>query len=340
MSSGGAALLIGLFSVVLVSANLCDQRHIQSWHTEEAEQLEKEPYSAGSNCAAGSTTCYIGTRSYNARVLGCNHKRDSNGNKIDKNMKNREYMLSPDLPPRSIEGRYSFFGISLGPVGGAVVGGVLGPLGALAGGIGGAGVKKWYGYTLERSGGTWIVTAVLDFKLPEAEKDKLHISRELQMSLTTTRGGTADLTTSVCASNAVGSGNGIVSRPFSQPCRVDRSARFFLVANPVLPLSTTTFGTLELPVTEWLFHSWRAFLVDRYNRPGFQLKVQIANFAGRTGEITETALKAAKKADTVFEVEFHHKEGRGNNMYRPIEVWRPWVFHSSTMLQTGHFRFH
>ncbi|PIW42146.1 MAG: hypothetical protein COW19_09775 [Zetaproteobacteria bacterium CG12_big_fil_rev_8_21_14_0_65_55_1124] len=305
-------------------ANLCRGNYLKSEHHTEAIELELAQINAGSNCADGSKTCYAGVRSFNEMILGCNRQRDftvingelvSNGAILDgRTVGQRNY---PDnLTARPITGEFSYLGSFL----------------------------KRYGYMLERQNGTWIITSILDFQFPNAEKDKLHIPLDLTKLLSETQRG-QPLSETVCQTNAVdNNSNGIVTDKDGKDraCRVDRNSQLFLRAAGLhLPLNTATRlpdihkGKQEWtplpvelgqngsrPVAEWLMLYWRGYIEHYWSRPNgsFRMKVEIANLAGRAGEISEAQLDSYKHMGVVYPVELHHHEQRTNNMYRPVEV--------------------
>lgn len=289
-------------------ANLCDVGSIDQVHRTEAVELEREGYSDGNWCAPPSSSCFIGKRDYNERVIACNRKRDADrtpapghvpiGRILDSRA-SRDRQFANNLPPRFVNGIYAFFGLA----------------------------PKWYGYMLERDDGKWIATTVLDFKFPSTEKDKLHIPMYLAQRLSTQASGTP-LTSTLCAGVSRDKNtNGRVRVPdssgalFDRSCRINREQKLFL-AVPDTFLPESLGETESKPATEWLMHYWRNVVSKTWSRPdgSFQMKVIVANFVGRAGEVDEDDLELLRQNDVVFEVELHHNEDRTNNMYRPIEV--------------------
>ncbi|MFQ5527042.1 MAG: Dickkopf N-terminal cysteine-rich domain-containing protein [Thermoanaerobaculia bacterium] len=299
-------------------ANLCTGNFVDPVHRIEAEELRGEDYSSGNNCAAGSETCWLGSEDYDAMVIACNRKRDVKPFEVgfikdlpllhgpagktldDRNAAQRQF--GDNLPPRAITGQIQYLGM----------------------------FPKWYGYILERENGNWIATTVIQFKFPNAEKNKLHLPAYLAARLSSTQGG-RPLTETVCATASTGKNdNGMIienwGRPVDRACRINRDAKLFLIDDrdrTDLDYIDETKGFTEaLPAKRWIMYYWRAVVESVWTRPdrSFQMKVVIANLAGRPGEVTEGDLDLLKKADLVYELEFHHKEGRSNNMYRPVEV--------------------
>jgi len=296
-------------------ANLCTGNYVETEHRQEARELIGEPYSAGSSCAAGSTTCFVGTPTYNEQVIACNRNRDvrpfglgpvkdlpllhkAAGKTLDKRTA-AERKFADTLPPRFVTGEYQYFG----------------------------NWDKRYGYLLERKAKKWIATAALDFQFPKAEGDKVHLPVYLARRLSTQRGG-ASLATGVCATASTGrNDNGMIqvrdsgNTLFSRACRVDKSTRLFLVrSGTYLPAS---LGTDESrPATEWIMHLWREALTRIWSRPdgSFQLRVWIANLAGRSGEMEDSDLDLFRRNDALYPVELHHDETRMLDIYRPVTV--------------------
>lgn len=288
------AIASGALRPAPARANLCDTTPTAA-HTAAASQIESEAYSRGNDCRSWES-CFIGARGYDASVIACNRKRDSLGDNLDKMSESR---FSASLPTRIVRGHYNFFGFA----------------------------RKWYGYKLARQNGNWTATSVLDFRFPETEKDKLHIPVALTKLLSAGAGG-APLSQGVCATQATNDkDDGLVyAKDYPPPrygargCRVPRTANYYLLPN-------TTFADSSLagqrrPVTEWLMLYWRDRIEARWSRAdgSFKMKIEIANFAGRPGEITAASLKEVTDADAKFVVELEHNVNRLNNMYRPIEI--------------------
>lgn len=300
-------------------ANFCKGNYVDQVHRTEARELENQRYSSGNDCStSGTTTCYVGTRDYNARVIACNRKRDVKPFKLgpikdvplvhkgagkhldDRNATERRF--ARNLEPRMISGQMQYFGAA----------------------------PKWYGYILQRDNGNWIITAILDFKFPNAEKKMLHLPVHIAARLSTTPGG-PQLFDTICRTVSSGkSDEGRIlwkgSDEDLRACRVKRFRQLFLIDDldrTDLDYIDENLGfTTSRPATEWLMHYWRAVVETLWSRQdgSFQLNVEIANFAGRDGEIDQEDLELFRRNDVVFEVELHHREGRSNNMYRPITV--------------------
>ncbi|MCG8456623.1 MAG: hypothetical protein MI919_10110, partial [Holophagales bacterium] len=253
-------------------AGLCPVDLIEGVHRTEARELESAGFSAGSSCAAGSTSCWIGDRDYNARVISCNRSRDIDVIRFDpikdipfvhkpacKLLDERtaaERQFDADLDPRMITGKYRYLGA----------------------------FKKWYGYLLERQGGEWVVTVTLDFQFPKQEEDKLHIPLYLMERLSDSAGGST-LEFGRCASYSTsdtvdgrievkGAGGVLVDRS----CRIGRDDELFL-AVPDTFLPATLGTTTSRPATEWLMLYFREVVDQTWNRPSnsFRLQTEIAN---------------------------------------------------------------
>jgi len=323
---GLVLLSFGLAIPTDAEANLCRGNYLKSVHRAEAIELENASFSSSSDCNTDVDRCFIGERSLNEMILACNRKRDFDiiaGQQVPKGalldqrtVANRNY--PDDLPSLAITGQFNYLGSFL----------------------------KRYGYLLERQGGNWITTAILDFKFPDAEKDKLHIPMLLVELLSETARG-PNLTTTICATDAVNDqSNGLVYEDpddtNARACRVNRDSNLFLRSTQPLhqlnprnppshtsrvktdwtPLPEALHAGSSRPVTEWLMLYWRSYIERYWSRPNdsFQMKVEIANFVGRPDEISEDQLASYQSIGIVYPVELHHNEGRSNNMYRPIKV--------------------
>lgn len=305
-----AAITLTALAPTDALAGLCTRDPVKPRHRRQARTLETRAYSNGNNCQPGSGSCWVGRRSYNATVIGCNRRRDTNGKKIRKGAANGR-TFAPTLRGRFITGKYRFLGA----------------------------FKKRYGYKLSRTRGVWHITSMLDFKFPKAERKKLHIPMDLAASLSSQQGG-PNLTQpgQMCSRNARGrKGNGIVrvvkkNGASRTACRVPRNARFFGLRNTTRDSSFST-GTImtvgagaQLGVRSWLMLFWRDVLERAYTNMtrSVRLSILIANFAGHSrdlpGKPTRAQVRRWKRAGAIYPVEFHHRERRFNNMYRPIRV--------------------
>lgn len=311
-------LLSGFLMMAVSSvaqANLCAEDSVEDVHRQEARELESQAYSAESSCTSGSDTCYVGVRDYNAQVIACNRKRDvqpfkvgpindvpmvhkAAGRHLDGRSES-DRRFARDLPPRMVTGQIQYFGA----------------------------FPKWYGYVLERDRGNWIVTTVMDFKWPKAEPKVVHLPIYLTTRLSTERGG-EPLTRSVCRGASSGNDDEgmVVVDGANEACRVDRHRQLFAiddgVASNVEYLDPALLSGPRRPVTEWIMHYWRGVIQQVWSRPdgSFQLRVLITDLAGQPGEMDEEDVDLFKKNDVVYELELHHNESRGNQMFRPVEV--------------------
>jgi hypothetical protein len=293
-------------------AGLCGGDAVEAVHRQEAVELSSQPYNSGSNCSSAVGPCFEGTPTYNELVIGCNRNRDVKplafgpfkdlplvhrgaGKILDKRSAS-ERRFAQDLPPRFVVGQYQYRGKW----------------------------PKWYGYMLHREAGKWIVTSVLDFKFPKAEGKMLHISPYLAARLSRTQGGPVlDNDSATCQTASTGKsdpGRLLIGKSNTyRACRVRRNTRFFLsVPGSYLPASLDT--TQSRPVTEWAMLYWREVLQQLWSRNGFELRIELADLVGRTGEIDNEDLTLFKKNDAVYVVEMHHNEKRWNNMFRPVKL--------------------
>lgn len=326
----GSKRLFGLMLFMLIAvlpepvrANMCQGNYLHNVHRSEALELENSGFSSNSECARDVGRCFIGERSLNEMILACNRSRDyfspggssaPLGPALDRRSA-AQRTFADDLPRQVITGQYKFLGLFL----------------------------KHYQYLLERRQGQWIATSVLDFQFPGAERDKLHIPLDLAGLLSVTAHGPT-LESGECAAMAVDKhSNGLVDYGNGSPraCRVDRNSTLFLHTNPLpgrvagspptivkghlpvwVPLPDSFAADGSRPVTEWLMLYWRRYIEHYWSRTdgSFRMNIEIANLAGRPGEITTAQLAAYRRMDAVYAVELHHNETRLNNMYRPIEV--------------------
>lgn len=319
----GFLLLLGTALPSTAGANMCRGNYLQDVHRSEALELEGAGFSSNSECSSNVNRCFIGERSLNEMILACNRRRDFSthggqtspaGPRLDRRSV-AQRNLADDLPRQLITGKYNFLGQFL----------------------------KRYEYLLERRQGQWTATSILDFRFPDAERDKLHIPLELAGLLSLTAHGPT-LTAGECAAMAPDKhSNGLVDdgEGHARACRVDRNRPLFLHTNPLpsrvagslpaivrgrlpawTPLPDSFAADGRRPVTEWLMLYWRRYIEHYWSRPdgSFRVKIEIANFAGRPGEITTAQLAAFRRMDAVYTVELHHNETRLNNMYRPVEV--------------------
>ncbi len=138
-------------------ANLCTQDNITERYRNEAKQINSETF-------APASPDFRGDDEYNAWVLACNRKRDSNGNKIDKDeriVNGNDF--AQDLTPFAIKGKYHFYGLHLAAL---------------------TATDLKYRYRLHREKGEWIVTLPIELVFPDRPlKNRLDISYELAVQL-------------------------------------------------------------------------------------------------------------------------------------------------------------
>ena len=146
-------LILSLLLVVLWTpsafAGLCKAGNIESRHNREAESLERENFATAVSPLDG-TSDYIDSRTYNAHVLACNRKRDTLGNKIEKDI-GSDHVFEANLAARLVKGHYNYFGNIV--------------------------TQQRYMYRLERTNGNWIVTIPAEFHFPELKRPNSSTSR-------------------------------------------------------------------------------------------------------------------------------------------------------------------
>lgn len=152
-----AAILVALsflFVSPSVFANLCND-DATSRAEQEVIALHQEDFSQP---MAGDVINQNGDRDYEARIITCNRKRDSNGNNIEDEI-DADHTFNNNLPPRTVKGNYAFYGKR--------------PFSQLH-----------YGYQLERVAGTWVVTIPMEFHWPTGRRiGMVDIPRELVITL-------------------------------------------------------------------------------------------------------------------------------------------------------------
>ena len=151
------AVLAGLSLCLLCQAawaNFCSGDSSDRALT-EARLLEAESFSQPVP-ADSINTGFL--RSYNARVITCNRKRDTKGNEIE-NAISAGHVFPNSLEPRNVKGHFSFLGL-----------GIFSEL--------------RYAYQLSRENGTWIVTVPIEFHWPTARlTDQVDLPGELVSEL-------------------------------------------------------------------------------------------------------------------------------------------------------------
>jgi hypothetical protein len=104
----------------------------------EADALVNEAFAV---TPVGETVDFKGDRDYNARLITCNRKRDTNGNDLNA-LGGSLLSFGSALPAKTIKGKYSYAGL-----------GVLSQL--------------RYAYDLRREADRWIVTVPIEFHWPD-----------------------------------------------------------------------------------------------------------------------------------------------------------------------------
>ena len=235
-------LMLSLLLVVLWApsafAGLCKAGNIESRHNREAESLEHENFATAVSPVDG-TSDYIGSRAYNAHVLACNRKRDTMGNKIEKDI-GSDHVFEADLAPRSVKGHYNYFGNIV--------------------------TQQRYMYRLERTNGNWIVTIPAEFHFPELKLTKY---LDITMPLADRLG----IAATICATTVKSGGKttrGLVPKSVSNgvwtddTCRVGRDESF------------TVAGQTK-DIKDWYMDFWKELIQSYWSRPGFELRFQIIN---------------------------------------------------------------
>jgi Dickkopf N-terminal cysteine-rich region len=150
---GAQAALLGLALYCLSQAawaNFCSGDSSERALT-EARLLEAEPFSQPVT-SDNINTGFL--RSYNARVITCNRKRDTKGNEIEREI-TAGHVFPSSLEARNVKGHFSFLGL-----------GIFSQL--------------RYAYQLSRENGTWIVTVPIEFHWPTARMtDRVDLPGEL-----------------------------------------------------------------------------------------------------------------------------------------------------------------
>ena len=222
-----AMLLLAQFSSAAF-AGMCKASNIENRHNQEAENLEAEGFASAS---PGTSQNYIGIRAYNAHVIACNRKRDTMGNKIEKNI-NAGHIFGTDLGPKLVKGHYNYFGNIV--------------------------TQQKYMYRLERVSGRWIVTIPAEFHFPERKLTKYI---DITMPLAERLG----IATTVCATPVKSGGKtirGLVPKSVGNDlwahdtCRVDRDESF-------------TVGSQTKDIKDWYMEYWQELIQTYWSRNGF-----------------------------------------------------------------------
>lgn len=217
-------------------AGMCKASNIESRHNQEAVNLEAEDFAAAS---PGTAADYIGDRAYNAHVIACNRKRDTLGNKIEKNI-DASYAFGADLGPRLVKGHYNYFGNIV--------------------------TQQKYMYRLERAQGRWIVTIPAEFHFPELKLTKYI---DITMPLADRLG----IASTVCATTVKSGGKtirGLVPKSVGNDlwaydtCRVGRNENF-------------TVGGQTKDIKDWYMEYWQELIQTYWNRNGFEIRFRIIN---------------------------------------------------------------
>ncbi len=132
--------LAGLLLTTSASANLCSNIRTDSAPTDSDSESE-----ANLHEQLFPQTQHWGNRDWNRKLLICNRKRDTNGNKIKQILTDSAYQLQKDklsesdLPMQLIKGKYNFFGNVV--------------------------TQQKYRYVLSKSGGEWTMTIPYDAEI-------------------------------------------------------------------------------------------------------------------------------------------------------------------------------
>lgn len=219
-------------------AGMCKASNIKDRHTQEAINLERETFATAVSPLDG-TSDYIGNQAYNAHIIACNRKRDTLGNKIEKDIAS-DHVFERNLGPRLIKGHYNFFGNVI--------------------------TQQKYMYRLERANGNWIVTIPAEFHFPELKLTKyLDITMPLAERL--------GIATTTCATTVRSGGKttrGLVPKSLSHDvwafdtCRVGRNEQF-------------TVNGQTKDIKDWYMDYWKEQVQSYWSRTGFELRFEIIN---------------------------------------------------------------
>ncbi|MGM0578602.1 MAG: Dickkopf N-terminal cysteine-rich domain-containing protein [Myxococcota bacterium] len=250
-------------------ANLCKPRNLTGRHTDEAARLSGEAFAQGA---------YLGDADYNARIIGCNRKRDNKGGKLERTIA-ADHVYPQDLPPKLVRGKLYYYG------------------------------KFWvrYGYQLERESGEWVLTVPIDFDLPPLKQsDKLDIPIDLADSLGLT--GTGDEcdpgervlregVTSATKSRDIEHGHvpGSIALK-GAACRLDRDE---------------AYGGTDL--TTHFMEYWRSTIEAYWSRPGLRVEVVLLD----VDTVDDDVARSFKKFRTTWKVKLNHNPG-GRPTYRAV----------------------
>lgn len=222
------------------SANLCGKDTITDRYRSEAALSDTRQFSPAS-------PDYRGDPEYNAWVLACNRKRDSNGNKLDKVIDPvKADGFARDLPAVIVKGRYKFYGTHI---------------------ITATATTLKYRYRLRRDAGTWVVTLPIELDLPNNPLDnRLDIAEELavQLGLMNPDGqgsrrcdyGQQTLSTKKKGGDPLVD-IGIIAAHYGLACRLERNLR--LADGSSLLWHYNTF--------------WKIAIETAWSRPGFRVEV-------------------------------------------------------------------
>jgi len=135
-------------------ANFC-KKVVTERAQNEVRQLENTIKTLYPTISSSDYAEFIGNNDYNADLITCNRKRDSNGGKVEKEI-SASHHFPDNLKARSIKGKYWYYSTA--------------PLA--------------YAYDLRRESGEWVVRVPMRFHWPTARKtDMIDISMELVNTL-------------------------------------------------------------------------------------------------------------------------------------------------------------
>ncbi len=155
-----SGVVLSLAAAVPARANFCDSP-ADAVGFREADALRLELFT---RTPAGESVDFEGDRSYDARLITCNRRRDTEGNELD-DRSNELLEFAEDLDARTIKGHYGYGGLA--------------PISNLR-----------YAYDLRREGGQWLVTVPIQFHWPDVRMtDRIDIPADLATTLGLTARG-------------------------------------------------------------------------------------------------------------------------------------------------------
>ena len=262
-----AALTFILAAVGDAHANLCKEKHVKSRHTTAGKLAQSEAFGSGA---------YAGDDGYNARVLGCNRKRDTRGKAIEKAIK-ANHNFAGDLGLRIVKGKINYLGAF--PV--------------------------RYGYGLERKKTNWTLTAPIEFHWPKRHGKRL----DLPMQLATELGIVAEH----CSSTTKKLGK--IDLGFVETIKKKRQddmrdagwtdssieARVQAVGACRVKRTMKVDG---LSVKTHLMKFWQREIEQFWTHAGFTVKTPIVNLK----ELSSSSEKSYRKGKAIWPIRLNHKQ--------------------------------